>query len=126
MTHDHFVLVVEDDADCRELVAELLAESGFKTETAANGAEALERLRQHRESICVIVLDLMMPIMNGWEFRAAQLKDEHMREVPVLVLTADSRAQIKVDDLAPAGYLAKPVDPGKLLELISQHCPRAH
>ena len=124
MTRNSLVLVVEDDPDCRDLMADLLSVSGFRSTTAANGVEALEKLKQLGHSVCLIVLDLMMPIMNGWEFRSAQLRDNRMRDIPVIVLTADVRVDVSAAQLAPVACLPKPVAPDELLEVISQHCPR--
>src|SRR3989442_13047340 len=87
------VLVVEDHDDTREMIATLLGFAGYTVVTAANGKEGLECLLQTRP--CLVLLDLTMPIMTGWEFRAAQLSvgDPALAAGPVLLLTAMPNAQ---------------------------------
>jgi CheY-like chemotaxis protein len=80
------VLVVDDDADIRELLVEFLGSEGYDVAAAGDGVEALERARAHRPD--VILLDLMMPGMNGWEFRDVQLRDADLADVPVIVISA--------------------------------------
>ena len=85
---DCSVLIVEDDPDLREMMCLLLAHEGFKPVAARDGAEALERLRSHRVEPEVIVLDLMMPRMNGEQFIKELAPDPSLRAIPVVVLTA--------------------------------------
>lgn len=119
------VLIVEDDEDARYLLQQLLSAKGFRTAVAADGMEALQFLRQCREAVRLILLDLMMPRMNGWEFRAAQLEDERLKSIPVVVLTADARASAKAKEVCAAGYVAKPVAFPRLLEVVEQACRQA-
>ncbi|HWX35745.1 MAG TPA: response regulator, partial [Steroidobacteraceae bacterium] len=82
------ILVVEDERGQREALAEVLSRLGYEVQCAANGSEALELMR-HSESLPgLILLDLMMPVMDGWEFRAQQRKDRALADVPVVVLSA--------------------------------------
>ena len=81
------ILVVEDDIDVREGLATFLECEGYHVVEAAHGAEALERLRGGG-AFGLILLDLMMPVMNGWDFRRHQLADPHLADVPVICLTA--------------------------------------
>ena len=116
------ILIVEDDADTREMIGRFLELEGFAVETAANGRQALERL-DAGASACVILLDLMMPVMDGWEFRRRQVSDDRFGQIPVIVFSAagrDRMAQIQAND-----YLAKPVDLDELLERVSRYCPHA-
>ena len=85
-----FLLLVEDDDDLREDFALILRSRGYRVEVAANGAEALARLRARAPLPCIILLDLMMPVMSGWELRSAQLADPVLAGIPVIVLTAAS------------------------------------
>jgi CheY-like chemotaxis protein len=80
------VLVVDDDRDNRELLVELLASEGYLVSSASDGRRALAEARAMRPD--VILLDLMMPVMNGWEFRDAQLRDPDLARVPVVVVSA--------------------------------------
>lgn len=100
------VLVVEDDADLADLVQESLATVGIRSVVAHNGREALETMARTRPA--VILLDLMMPVMDGWEFRRKQLERSDAASVPVIVMTADGRAQEKARELGAQGHLGKP------------------
>ena len=113
------VLVVEDDADLRKSICTVLEDAGFTSRPAENGEVALERAREERP--CVILLDLMMPIMNGWEFRSEQLRDPKLSSIPVVIMTADGRAADKARTLH-ADYLRKPIHLDALLELVSDYC----
>ena len=115
------VLIVEDDADLREMMAQLLTLEGYHIDTAANGREALEYLNEapHPD---VILLDLMMPIMDGWEFRRRQQNDPALADVPVIVLTALDQAQARANDLNGVDFLKKPLDFDRLLELVRRRC----
>jgi CheY-like chemotaxis protein len=83
------VLIIEDDADIREALTELLQAAGYECTSAANGAEGLALIRQHRPD--VILLDLMMPVMDGWQFRALQRWDSTIADIPVVVMSASDR-----------------------------------
>ena len=113
------VLVVEDHADLREMLAVLLETEGFQVQTAGNGVEALRSLDATRPS--VILLDLMMPVMTGDEFRERQLADPRFRDVPVICMTAahdgrDRAARIRAD-----AYFQKPVDFERLIGAVRRH-----
>jgi CheY-like chemotaxis protein len=113
------VLIVEDDADLREMMAQLLTLEGFRASTVANGREALEYLNQG-DKPDVILLDLMMPIMDGWEFRRQQQADATLSTVPVIVLSALD--QPRAADVSAVAFLKKPLDFDRLLELVRQYC----
>lgn len=115
------VLIVEDDADLREMMAQLLTLEGYHIDTAANGREALEYLHEAPRPD-VILLDLMMPIMDGWEFRRRQQNDPALADVPVIVLTALDQAQARANDLNGVDFLKKPLDFDRLLELVRRRC----
>jgi CheY-like chemotaxis protein len=113
------VLIVEDDEDLRDMMAQMLTIEGFHAATAANGREALEYLHAG-DKPHVILLDLMMPVMDGWEFRRQQQADPALAPVPVIVLSAlDQNRAATVD---AAAFLKKPLDFDRLLELVRQHC----
>jgi CheY-like chemotaxis protein len=113
------VLVIEDDSAVLDAMREVLEDEGYEVLGAVNGREALVRLRAgHRPDL--ILLDLTMPIMSGWEFREAQLLDEDLAAIPTVVLTADGRAAEKADELKSAGYLQKPIAPDRLLRTVER------
>ena len=113
------ILIVEDDADLREMMAQLLLLEGFNAQTVANGREALDYLRT-TERPELILLDLMMPVMDGWEFRREQQRDPKLAAVPVIVLSALD--QTRVGDIGAAAFLKKPLDFDRLLELVRRYC----
>ena len=115
------ILVVEDDQDIRESIAEVLRDEGHEAWTAAHGAEALALLRRAGCPVPrLILLDLMMPVMNGWEFRAELSKDALLASIPIVVLSGDARITGKAAELRAAGALAKPVSITGLLEVVGQ------
>jgi CheY-like chemotaxis protein len=115
------VLIVEDDRDTREMLERFLQFEGFEVRTAADGEAALHVLHT-TGSPCVILLDLMMPVMNGWQFREAQAQDPDLANIPVVVVTAaGSRADIPT--IQADAWLSKPVDLDKLLTTIGTFCP---
>jgi CheY-like chemotaxis protein len=114
------VLIVEDNPDLREGLGDLLEAEGYAVAGAANGQEALARL-QSEPPPCLILLDLMMPVMNGWEFRAAQRRDPALAEIPVVLISALEGLERLAGNLAAAGYLRKPLDLGTLLEIVARY-----
>jgi CheY-like chemotaxis protein len=113
------VLIVEDVEDLRDMMAQMLNIEGFHTATVANGREALDYLHATGKPN-VILLDLMMPIMDGWEFRRRQKADPELAPVPVIILSAlDQTRAAPVDAEA---FLKKPLDFERLLELVRDHC----
>jgi CheY-like chemotaxis protein len=113
------VLIVEDDEDLREMMAQLLTLEGYDAATVANGREALEYL--HRASAPnVILLDLMMPVMDGWEFRRQLEADPTLAPVPVIVLSALD--QVRAVNIHAAAFLKKPLDFDRLLDLVRTYC----
>jgi CheY-like chemotaxis protein len=113
------VLVIEDHADLREMLAVLLESEGFGVQTASNGAEALKCLDDARPS--VILLDLMMPVMTGDEFRERQLADPRYRDVPVICMTAAHDGRDRAKRIRADVYFQKPVDFDRLLDAVREH-----
>jgi CheY-like chemotaxis protein len=105
------ILVIDDDSDIRETLADVLSSAGYEVTTAANGREGLDRLRGSAHDL--VVLDLMMPVMTGWEFRGEQLRDASIAEVPVIVISA-ARSPKPIEASAT---LPKPFDLQELLDL---------
>ncbi len=116
------ILLIEDDFDIGEALGELLRELGHDVELAKNGQVALESLRAGSGDFDLILLDLMMPVMDGYEFRARQLADHTVSGIPVVVISADLKAQSRMGELRPVALLGKPVALDKLTALIDGIC----
>jgi CheY-like chemotaxis protein len=114
------VLIVEDDTDLREMMAQLLTLEGFTAATATNGREALDYLRAGGGTPKLILLDRMMPVMDGWEFQREQQRDPTLSHVPVVVLSALDQA--RAAEPPANGFLKKPLDFDRLLEIVQQYC----
>ena len=117
------VLIVDDDDAIRDMVAELLQSEGYEVITASNGAEALEHVRSDEPD--AVVVDLMMPVMTGWEFIEACRTEEHCARTPVLIMSAyrylaDGVLQVKADACIP-----KPFDVGAFLGTMERLMQRA-
>src|SRR5260370_28788404 len=120
------ILVVEDDAAIRGLVTEVLRDDGYEVAEAANGVEALESVGEHRPDL--IVLDLMMPIMNGWQFVEEFHRQSVDAEVPIVVTSASHDLPKTAERLKSLGVrtcLAKPFDVNGLLALVERFVPLA-
>ena len=116
------ILVVEDNDDVREMMAVTLELEGHEVATAINGRDALEKLHSG-ERPCLILLDLMMPIMNGWEFRRALERDPEFHDVPVVVVSAATGEMIQRAEAVV--YLPKPLDMDELLDVVCDFCDRS-
>ena len=109
------IVIVEDDEDVRETLREFLEDHGFRVATAADGVAALALLREVQA--CFILLDLVMPVMDGWTFLREREKDAQAAQIPLCISTS-------APDKAPPGFpvIAKPVDVTKVLDAVRQHC----
>jgi CheY-like chemotaxis protein len=112
------VLVVDDESDLRHLVAEVLLRHGYAVVAAQHGREALERLCEHCPDL--VLLDLNMPVMDGWQFRAEQrrLVEPDLVNIPVLILTGADSAGQHAATLEAVGAIGKPFDPDRLLHAV--------
>ena len=115
------ILVVEDDPDIRDALATVLESEGYDVMQASHGQEALGQLRAS-SSASLILLDLHMPVMNGWAFRTEQLRDPRLAAIPVVVVSADGMMPKRAAELGAAGYVGKPIDFERLLALVATHC----
>jgi CheY-like chemotaxis protein len=111
--HHCSVLIVEDDAEQREMLRVALESDGYRVATVADGRQALTHLRSTADT-CSIVLDLMLPIMNGRRFRAAQLRDRSLAWVPVVVLSGSVDAALEAREMGVRSFVRKPVDVDEL------------
>jgi len=115
------ILIVEDDDDVREALAAFLEGEGYEVAEAGDGAEALRQLRSGGE-FCLIVLDLFMPVMNGWAFRAEQVRDPKLVDIPVLVISADAGVHEKGARLGAVESMVKPIELSHLRDTVATHC----
>ena len=102
------VLVVDDDADSRGFLELIVGTLGFDVLTAADGAQALELAREHRPSL--ILLDVMMPVCDGFSFREAQLRTPELADIPVILISALPESQILRLRLNGAAAIGKPIN----------------
>src|SRR5580700_4465812 len=116
-TPQRLVMVVDDDPDLRDLMGVTLRDRGYQVIECANGLDALVRLRAPCKPE-VIVLDLMMPIMDGWEFRVAQRRDPAMATIPVVALSADTTSKAAAIDAD--AYLRKPALPASVADAVDR------
>jgi CheY-like chemotaxis protein len=114
------VLVVDDEPDTRTMLATMLEFAGFAVATAANGREALDAER--REEPCVILLDLMMPVMDGEQFCRLHRQDPQLRQIPVVVLSARHDAAVVAARLGADDFAPKPIDFDRVIAMVSSRC----
>jgi CheY-like chemotaxis protein len=114
------ILLVEDDAAIRELLCTLLEHRGYVVQCAASGAEALAMLRAGDAPPALIVLDLVMPTMDGYAFRAAQKQIPGAADIPVAVTSAIP--DLRMDELEPAAVVMKPLELDDLLPIVERYC----
>lgn len=115
------VLVVEDDEDTREGVAELLQRNGYRAVTAENGADALGQLRAGLRP-ALILLDLNMPDKNGWQFRVEQVLDPRLDRIPIVAYSGDAEAHANSVWLGAVACLRKPFEVNQLIDIVRVHC----
>lgn len=113
-TRRHTVLVVDDNVDAAEALAQILDFEGYEVAIANDGRRALEYLKQHRKPD-LIILDLMMPVMNGWELRSAIREIPALASIPVVVMTALGDPQVIEAD----AIIRKPIDLERMLKIVS-------
>lgn len=114
----HSILVVEDDDDIRNAIVDLLETEGYSTEAAINGKDALEKLNFIPKP-CLVLLDMMMPIMNGRQFLDQVMRDSTLAPLPVLIVSAVAD---KTNTEGSVGFLKKPIDIDVVLDVVSQYC----
>jgi len=114
------VLLVEDDHDIRETIAELLVEEGYVVQTATSGRDALDYLHEAGSLPDVVLLDLMMPVMDGWTFWSELQQNNHWAGLPIVVISADANVHEKAARLRPVACLRKPVGIDDLLAVVGR------
>ena len=121
MSRDKSILIVEDDDDLRECLSAFLEGEGYSVVEAEDGKQALVRLRSSSD-VCLILLDLFMPVMNGWAFRAEQLRDPSLATIPVIVISADAGTPQKATALGAVDSMMKPIEFDHLLQAVTSYC----
>jgi CheY-like chemotaxis protein len=117
-THRCSVLIVDDDADVRELLRVALETEGYQVACVANGRDALNHLRSHAET-CLILLDLLLPVMDGRQFRKAQLRDRSLAWIPVVLMSGSSDPERGARELAARRLVRKPLDLDEVKQALS-------
>lgn len=110
------VLVVDDDPDILDLMAEALLDAGYPVAKAKHGAEALERINEEEPQL--ILLDMRMPVMDGWTF-AKVFRERYGRRIPIVVVTAAEDSRLRAAEIGADGHLGKPFDLEQLYEVVT-------
>ncbi|MCO5166769.1 MAG: response regulator [Planctomycetes bacterium] len=116
------ILLVEDDPGIREALCELLTDSGYRAAAAADGQDAIRLLEGDGRAPCLVLLDLMMPGMNGWEFRRWLAGRPELAQVPVVLLSAHANLPAEARALDVAAFLRKPIDVDRMLDTVASLC----
>ncbi|HTA21704.1 MAG TPA: response regulator [Polyangia bacterium] len=119
------ILLIEDDRDICAIVEQVLADEGYETIGVSNGVEGLQRLRAPAPRPFLIVLDLMLPLMDAWQFRAEQLGDARLAQIPVVIFSANPKVEQHAAALGAAGVLRKPPNLDDLLSVVGRFAPAA-
>lgn len=119
---NHTVLVVDDDANVCKLICAVLARQGYGTAVAGNGREALTYLKKCACVPGLILLDLMMPEMTGWEFRKLQQEDPELAGIPVAIITGLDSEEGKYKSIGAVDVLCKPSRAEELISVVSRLC----
>jgi CheY-like chemotaxis protein len=115
------ILVVEDDTSIRDMLTDVLEDEGYRVIRAASGCEALVQLRERRPPPHLILLDLMLPHMNGWDFCEEWRRDPQLADIPVVIVSASSHIRERQLPCDIAACLAKPFELDTLLEIVERY-----
>jgi CheY-like chemotaxis protein len=116
------IFIVEDDEDIRASLADLLEGEGYVVATACNGREALDKLRAEGARPNLIILDLRMPVMDGYEFSAEKARDEALRDIPVVIMSAERQIEESRAKTGAQATLKKPASIETILGVVAQNC----
>lgn len=119
------ILIIEDERDIQDALGELLILEGYDVSHAHDGREALNMLREPSTVPDLILLDLMMPGMSGFDFLKARRDDAKISDIPVVVMTADARPESRLEGWGLKDYLRKPLDIEQLLGIVARYCGSA-
>jgi len=117
-------MLIEDDSETRDALAAVLQAYGYRVREAVDGRDALDQLHDGAHP-CAILLDLMMPRMDGWEFREAQRADPKLCEIPLAVLSAVGNVRLQARRLGVETAFPKPVELDDVLAFLARHCAAA-
>jgi CheY-like chemotaxis protein len=115
------ILIVDDDAGIRQLLLLFLEHKGYSAKSVSNGLEALNQLQHDQPLPRLILLDLMMPVMDGATFRQAQLADSRIAAIPVVVLSAAENIEAQTPLLTADAYVPKPIEFDSLLQIVERY-----
>jgi CheY-like chemotaxis protein len=116
------ILIIEDDSEIRNTMIDFLEDEGFVVRAAENGAQGISILQESATLPGLIFLDIMMPVMDGIEFRSTQLKDVNYSKIPTVIFSADGRVNQKVDTAGTVEVLKKPVELDDVINLANKYC----
>lgn len=116
------ILIVDDEDDTRDVIAELLRAEGFDVATAADGSDALSYLRAEGRDVGLILLDLMMRDVDGWSFRRQQLGDPTLASIPVVIMSGAHNVHSVAASLGAAAFVIKPVELRALVNIVQRYC----
>lgn len=119
------ILIVDDDAGIRQLLLLFLEHKGYTAKSASNGLDALNQLQPDQPLPRLILLDLMMPVMDGATFRQAQQADPRIAAIPVVVLSAAENIEAQAPLLTADAYVPKPIEFDSLLQIVEQYCQQS-
>jgi CheY-like chemotaxis protein len=121
----HTVLVVDDEPAIREMLEDVLSSEGCRVITAPDGVAALDRLREGSSRPCVILLDMLMPRMNGWQFARELRADNKLSEIPFALIGANPSFAADAESLGADRWLGKPLHLEQLLSTVDELCATA-
>lgn len=117
-----YVLIIEDDFEIRDVLCDYLRIEGYEAAGVENGLAALDYLRSSETLPCLIILDVMMPVMDGYAFREEQIKDARFAEIPTAMISADNNIQQNAQRAGLKEYLRKPIELADFLGLVQKYC----
>jgi CheY-like chemotaxis protein len=118
------ILIVDDDKDLRAAVRGVLENAGYRTAEANDGQEALTFMQKAQDKPALLLLDLMMPSMDGWQLRARLRTDPVLAAIPVVIMTAHAGVLRAISNARPeTPVLSKPLDVARLLQVVATYCP---
>ncbi len=118
------VLVVDDDENIRNLIGHLLKRAGVTVHFATNGEEAIHWLWKAETLPFLILLDLQMPVMDGWKFRTVQMADKRLAQIPVVVVTSVKTVEADMVSIKAAGFIKKPIEVNLLMNTVRSYFPQ--